>query len=912
MLQETRKELLDVFGERVAFHETERILYSGDISVVPDFVRRQINTCPDAVVQPNCGGDLTALVNVALKYGIPLIPRGAGTAGYGGAVPVHGGIVVDFNRLNRVIEFDKNRKTVAVESGAVWNELQAELGRHGLALRLYPSSAVSSTVAGWVGNGGGVGIGSFEYGFLKDNVIEAEIITPRGVRRLAHDEIDLIFGMAGTTGLISRVTLMARDLEEDIPALGVFATLEDLLKVFEEIGKEEIPLWEVSYRDPLHVQRCREAIERQAGRFPIHHEAKEMRLPQDKFIATFACPQSRESKVRDKLLKVVHSHHGEAIEGDLARAEWDERFYPLRLKALGPSLIPSEVIIPTEKLPLFMKHLSGKTASHAFNGTLINHGGQITVLTYSLDDERRRGFPLAYSKSFVSIEAAKKLGGRPYTIGMYLVDDAESVLGDGSLLRIHRFKQAIDPDVLMNPGKVFPRSLNKKAPLRLGLMLKLARSQAGAITAADRFFGGNPPGETSYSETQAGRLAFGGGAIWDAFACAGCGFCRRQCPQFGAIGWESASPRGKFHFLHEYLKGNVKLDERMADMFFTCTTCQQCNQICQVKSNVEEDWTLVARPLLLKNGGQPATMFQRRAHHILLSHNPNGAPQEERTAWMTSDLRYKEEGEMGYFVGCNASYAYNLRNLPINAFRVLNRAGIEPVYLGSEEWCCGGGTVNIGYFEELLEIVGRNINELNRRGIKTLVTSCSGCWTNLAHYYPILAQKLNLKYQIDVRHTVQVVSELIESGRIQCKSPVSLKVTYHDPCHIGRGGGIYEPPRRILASIPGLELMEMPRNRERGACCGRHIVRYPRLGSIINNARTMEAAHTGAPVLVTCCPTCESNFRVGITANKVKMEVLDIIDLVAETMGLPRLAVSKIGKLLYKQDKERKNGSLSH
>ena len=228
-------------------------------------------------------------------------------------------------------------------------------------------------------------------------------------------------------------------------------------------------------------------------------------------------------------------------------------------------------------------------------------------------------------------------------------------------------------------------------------------------------------------------------------------------------------------------------------------------------------------------------------------------------------------------------------------------AGVEPAYLGSDEWCCGGAMFTVGCLEEVSVTVRHNINELNRRGIKTLITSCPGCWLHLAHFYPILAQKLDLKYDIRIKHTVEIVRELIEKGRIKCEYPVKLKVTYHDPCHIGRCGGIFESPRKVLASIPGLDLIEIPHNREHAACCGRHVVRYPRLGNIINTARTLEAAQTGASAIVTCCPTCESNFRIGIAEAGVKLEVLDIIDSVAESMGLPRLAVSTLSKLLYRK-----------
>lgn len=900
MQKEVKKELISIFGDRVAFHHIERMLYSSDLGTLPGLVKSQISTNPSAVVQPNSGDELIELIKIGTKYKTPLVPRGSGTAGYGGAVPTKGGIVVDFHRMNKIIDINKEKGTVIVEPGVVWNDLEAELSNHGLALRLYPGSALSSTVGGWIANGGGVGIGSFEYGFIKNNILELEIISPKGPERLTGDDLDLVDGMAGTTGFISQVTLMARDYEDNIPVLGAFPSLESLLGTFEKLMEDKLALWEISYRDPLHVQLTHEAVEKQAKRAPIPSEVKEPKLPEDKFIAMFVYPKSREGKVKDKLLSIVKAHGGEVLDEGLARFEWDERFYPMRLKALGPSVIPSEVIIPTRRLSTLVQDIKTKIKMPAFNGTLVNNGSQATILTYTLDDERRRGFPLAYSTSFVPIKAAKKLGGRSYTIGMYFTDDAELLFGKDKLLKIYGFKKEVDPVHIMNPGKVFPTSLEKNSPIRkLNLMIKLARSQTGIMEAADRRFGGKPLGEIIDQKTMLGKLPFGKEVAWDAFACTNCGYCRNECTEFNAIGWESASPRGKFHFLREYLKGEVKLDERMAEMFFVCTTCRRCNLACQVRAHIDEHWTLTLRPAIWQGGFNPPLIFQMQAYNILVNHNPGGILQSKRKAWMPPDLKYREEGEIGYWAGCSASFTDATRNLAVNGVRILNKAGIEPTYLGSDEWCCGGAMYVVGCIDEVMETVEHNINEINRRGIKTLITSCSGCWLHLSHFYPLFAQRLNLKYNVKMRHVTEIISELIKEGRIKCKFPLRLKVTYHDPCHIGRGGGVFEPPRKILASIPSLELIEMPHNREHAGCCGRHVMRYPQLGIAINSSRVIEAEQTGASALVGCCPTCENNFRIGVAETSAKLEVLDITDLVAESMGLPTLVISKLASLLH-------------
>ena len=900
LAKDKEKELLNIFNERVAFHTTERMLYSRDVGNLPELAGKQIKSIPDAVVQPNCAEELDALVELAANYKIPLVPRGSGTSGYGGAVPVRGGIVVDFSRLNRIININRAENSVTVESGVICDNLEKELRSRGLALRLYPSSSISATVGGWLSNGGGIGIGSFEYGHLKNNVLEVTLVTPKGIRKIKADDLYQVEGMAGTTGLISRVKLLVREAEEDIPVLGAFNDLDHMIGAFEEIRKQKLALWHVNYKDKLHVRLSRQAVEKQAKRSYHHDGAAEPALPEDKLLAIFVYPKTRQQQVSDKLLAIIAINGGEVLDERLARHEWNERFYPMRLKALGPSMIQSEATIATEKVPALVKNVGKRIKGVTYDGTLINRGEETAVLTYALEDERRRGFVFAFPASLVTIEEAKKLGGKAYAIGMYLTDEAANVIGENGLQKIYGFKKEVDPDGIMNPGKVFPPRLIKEPALRrLNWLVKLARKGTGALKAVDAVYGGEPGLEKIDSKTKLAELPLAEEMVWDAFACVGCGYCRTDCPQFNAIGWESASPRGKFSFIRDYLKGNVKMDKRMAEMLFACTTCHQCSDICQVKSHIEEDWTLVAKPALLKEGFQPPVVFQRQAQNILLKHNPSGSPQQERTAWMTSDLRYREEAEIGYWVGCAMAYTYTLRNLPINALRVFNEAGIEPACLGVDEWCCGGATFNVGCIDELFDTVSHNLDEMKRRGIKTLITSCSSCWYNLGPMYRALTRRFNLEYDINVKHITEFVSELIKDGRIKCELPVDLKVTYHDPCHIGRGGGIYDPPREIMASIPGLDLVEMPRNREKSACCGKHIMRYPRLGSIINHSRTNEAAETGAEALICSCSTCENNFRLGIDETGASMEVLDIIDLVAESMGLPRLSVSKLPKLLH-------------
>jgi FAD/FMN-containing dehydrogenase len=210
-----KKHLNDLFGERVTYERIERKMYSHDIAAMPKLIQPLVgNTIPDAVVQPENESQLVELVQWAAQNGLPLTPRGKGSSGYGGAIPVKKGIVVDFYWMKNVLELDPENLIVTVEPGITWEMLDRELAKHGLTLRLYPTSYPSSSAGGWLAQGG-AGIGSYEYGWFVDNVVSARVVLPSGeVREFSGQDLELISDAEGTTGFISQVTLRVRPLVE--------------------------------------------------------------------------------------------------------------------------------------------------------------------------------------------------------------------------------------------------------------------------------------------------------------------------------------------------------------------------------------------------------------------------------------------------------------------------------------------------------------------------------------------------------------------------------------------------------------------------------------------------------------------------------------------------------------------------
>ncbi len=192
--------------KRVDTHPLQRVLYSQDLLKIPKFLERFVKH-PICVVQPESDEEVRAVLKISRKYGIPVVPRGAATSAYGGAVTIKPCIVVDFTRMRKI---EIAGKKAVVESGAVWLDVEKELNRHGLALRVYPSSAPAGTVGGWIAQGG-YGIGSLKYGGIGKNIEWLEVADFDGIKKVGGDELKNYVGLFGTTGLILRACLKLRD-----------------------------------------------------------------------------------------------------------------------------------------------------------------------------------------------------------------------------------------------------------------------------------------------------------------------------------------------------------------------------------------------------------------------------------------------------------------------------------------------------------------------------------------------------------------------------------------------------------------------------------------------------------------------------------------------------------------------------
>ncbi len=875
---EHKQWLKEKFHNRVSFDLMERKIYSHDVGTMPPLIKPLIGKAlADAVVQPKSEDEIVELVKWAAQNRIPLVPRGKATSGYGGVLPVKGGITVDFWRMRDIVGVDKDNLTVTVQPGIVWEDLERELAKQGLALRLYPSSAPSSTVGGWLAQGG-FGYGSFEYGAFRENVVSARVVLPTGeVREFSGDELDLISDAEGITGIITQITLKVKPLEE-IKVVGArFTEARWLSAALNKIAEEKIPLWSVSFINPTMARLKNQRPPRLEHGHPVHEERP--KLPES-YLAMFAYPASREGEVKESLERIIAHNGGELLAPELAEHEWEERFKVMHIKRLGPSLIPTEVIVPLKNLSEALQDLEGSIRQPlVIEGMLAKAEEPLAVLLgFIPHDERSFAFNMAFGLALSAIQKAKKHGGRAYASGLYFAHEAENILGAERVRKLKEFKRRVDPQGIMNPGKVLGNGIMGTFMKLAGAFEPIVRTVANAAKA--------PIGERIEG---AGKRGVPDDVAWYAYACAQCGYCVNECDQFYGRGWESESPRAKWFFLREYMAGKADFDQRWVDKFIACTTCEVCNVECPLELPIEPSWLKMRGYLIHEQGKMTFPPFEIMRAALKKERNIWASYSKDRSKWVPPDIepKIKWRAEVGYFPGCTASYVE--QDVAQGTARLLDAAGIEFTYMGDGEACCGLPMLVAGLWDAFEEIMRHNIEGMKERGVKTVVTSCPACWLSWKVYYPEWAKKLGIDYPFEVKHYSEIVAEKIKSGELKFTHPVKMKVTWHDSCHMGRAGGIYEPPRELLKAIPGLELVEMEHNRDHAHCCGGvlTLLENPDTGKVIGDIRVREAEATGAEALVASCPCCEVQFRVTMQKTGRDMPVIDLAHITSEALGLP-------------------------
>lgn len=371
--------------------------------------------------------------------------------------------------------------------------------------------------------------------------------------------------------------------------------------------------------------------------------------------------------------------------------------------------------------------------------------------------------------------------------------------------------------------------------------------------------------------------------------CIRCGLCLATCPTYRLTLNETDSPRARVALLRAVREGLLERPtDRTAAQFFRCLLCAACTFVCP--SGVTVDRILeLTRGEMAERGllPQPLAALNER---IGRSHNISAEPNENRLLW-ASNLPAPPTGiglkqaEVVYFVGCVGALFPRSYAVPQSFVQILDRAGVEYTLLGAEEWCCGYPSAINGDQETARQVMRHNLEAVRATGAPVLVTTCPSCFHFWKYAYPAaLGEDLGL----EVRHATEFLSDLLEAGRLPLQDNLLKQVvTYHDPCDLGRRSGVFAAPRRILRGIPGVRLVEMAENQGGSHCCGgggNLESMDPALSQAIAARRIRQAAETGATVVVSACQQCGRTLTGAAHAERLRLRVKDITEMVLEAM----------------------------
>jgi len=364
----------------------------------------------------------------------------------------------------------------------------------------------------------------------------------------------------------------------------------------------------------------------------------------------------------------------------------------------------------------------------------------------------------------------------------------------------------------------------------------------------------------------------------DAFKlCYRCGLCDTVCP------WNRVIPFSMRKIVRQATFGLTEIE---SEDIWRCTTCGNCPQKCPRGVKIIECGVSLRR-IATEYGVFPTPVKPIRtiSGSLVGEGNPLSEERAKRANWAEglSVKPFTEGMDVLYFPGCYLSYDPRLKKVARATATILTRAGIDFGILGTKENCCGESIRKTGDEDVFKLLAKENIKTFIDNGVQKILVSSPHCFHTFKNEYP------EFMVNFEVVHISHYLFELIDEGRLELTKEYGKKVTYHDPCYLGRHNGIYDKPREALKKIPGLELIEMPDSREDSLCCGggggRIWMETPK-GERFSDLRLEQAIDVGAEVLVTSCPYCITNFEDSTLTLEVgeNIEVKDITEIIQEVI----------------------------
>ena len=859
-------ELIEIVGRENVFDDrVECLSNSRDLSVHEGI--------PDAVVFAYTTEQVSAIMRLANENKVPVTVQGSGTATTGASLPVEGGILLDLHRMNKILEIDKDNFYARVEPGVICVQLNTELGKQNLMFPPNPGSEAIATIGGMMSTNAS-GHRAVKYGTARDYVKDLKVVLADGTvietgfktpkSSFGYDLNRVFTSAEGTLGVITEITVKIQILPEcNALALAVFDDLFVAGAAVTAIIGSGIQLTACEILDKYSLKVVEKAIERDITGIEA--------------MLIIESDGSREAVKTDmeRINEICQNHHVKDFtwSDDPAKAgeimEARGKLVPT-LSRIKPGnrlvAISEDLGIPPTKIPEVIKRAQEISKKHDLLMTTFGHIGDGNVHTTMVIDMRskdqwNRLRPAADELADLALEMGGTITAEHGT-GLARAPYIEKQLGP-ALDVMRSIKKALDPNNILNPGKM---GLEKK------------KYDIYDFFAFQPLID-HPEGVNSFGERIDNEL----------LACICCGFCRLGCPTFSVTHRESKNARGRNVLAFNYLNGTVEPSKEFIESFYTCATCQSCTYFCPAQVKVDEIVEGV-REKLYKDGLTPESVLAVR-NNIQTTGNVYASAREDRIdiypsalKQLAQDAKLKPQAETLLFMGCVPSYL-DMKMVP-SLIQPLDAAGVDYTTLATNEGCCGFPLFLMGDREGFKANGEKLMEKIKATGAKELVTPCAGCYKTFTKLYPEIGD-----LGLDIYHSVHYLEKLITDGRIKLKGDLGKKVTYHDPCDLGRAFKIFEEPRNILKHVPGLEYVEMGRNRLQARCCGAGggiQAKDPELAVAIAAERVRDAMAVGAEIIVSGCAACKDNLKKGVKAipkkERGKMKVMDITEMVAKSL----------------------------
>jgi len=861
---------LDIVGEIARIVGSENV-FSDRVECIANSRDWSVHEgIPDAVLYPQTTEQISAIMKIANQEKIPVTPRGTGSSLTGAAIAVRGGLLLDLHRMSRILDIDEKNFYVRVEPGVICAQLNAVLAKSNLMFPPNPGSEAIATIGGMVSTNSS-GHRAVKYGTTRDyvkgltavlangTIVKTGFRTPKN--SMGYDLTHLFVNSEGTLGIITEITLKIQPLPEYVAlAMAAFHNLNSAGNAVSEIMTSGVQLAACEILD----KNCLKVVEDVLARDVSKIEAM-LIMEADGFRETVVHDMSR----IEEICKKYHAQEftwSDDREKTAGIMEARGRLAPAltRIKpGYRPMVISEDLGVPTTKIPETIRRAQEIAEKYSLFFVCFGHvgdGNMHTSLVIDLrsKDEWARLRPAADELAELALEMGGTVGAE-HGMGVARAPYMERQLGPAMEI-MRTIKKDLDPEGILNPGKM---GLEKKKH-----------------DIYDYF------AFKSLLKHPEGVNSFGYDIDNEILACINCGFCRLGCPTFAVSQLESKNARGRNILAFNMMNGTIQPSTELAESFYTCTTCQACTYYCPAGIKVHEI-VQKGREQIYQAGFTPDPVMALR-DNILNTDNVYASRREDRIAIYPSAIRKKAESgqlkkkaEVLLFMGCVSSYL-DMKIIP-SILKIMDVAGIDYTMLATEEICCGLPLYLMGDQKKFGQNARKLINLIKETGAKVLVTPCAGCYKTFRKYYPEVED-----LGVELFHSIHYIQRLIGEKKIKLGGNLGKKVSYHDPCDLGRTFQIFDAPREILKDIPGLDLVEMEKNRLMARCCGGGgsvMALSPEMAAKMASVRVQDALAVGAEIIVSGCSACKDNLRKGARAipkqERGRIKVMDITEAVA-------------------------------